>query len=362
MNNLISVLMCVYNTPTAYLKEAVESIRNQTYRNLEFVIVDDASTDRDVIRYLETIKCEDDRITLIRNQSNQGLTKSLNIGLPYCHGKYIARMDSDDVSMPDRLLRQADYMEKHPGIALLGSNIIVFGDGIDEKDESLPVDDSDDFELYRIRSLIRHSGPPHPTFLFRSSFLNNNRIEYREDILKAQDYGIMTDIMRSGGKIRKLRDSLLRYRVHSGQITRTSNIEQMFYQWKVSREYVSFLFPILNDIECAAVAMLGCECKVDDFTEISRTRNDLASDCRLLTECSRELNKSRCYLKSIKKTIRYNRDKGLFDNHLLAAVLRYELWKKCLRTTKQYGRPWGLWPYTLLGYIYVRCGNSTLPN
>ncbi len=112
----ISVLMTVYNGE-AYLKEAIESVLAQTFKDFEFIIVDDASTDMtpDIVQGYK-----DPRIVYLRNKVNLGQTPSLNFGLARCRGKYLARLDADDSSYPDRFQKQFDFLEKHPDIAVLG--------------------------------------------------------------------------------------------------------------------------------------------------------------------------------------------------------------------------------------------------
>ena len=95
----ISVVMPTYNTEVSILKEAVDSILNQTFGDFEFIIIDDGSTNNSV-EYLKSL--QDQRVKIIRNDTNIGITKSLNIGLRAAKGKYIARMDSDDIAFPDR--------------------------------------------------------------------------------------------------------------------------------------------------------------------------------------------------------------------------------------------------------------------
>ena len=98
----ISVIMPVYNT-AKYLNEAIDSILNQTYKDFEFIIIDDCSTDGS----LDIIKTySDDRIILIENETNKGYVYGLNYALSFAKGKYIARMDSDDISLPNRFKRQ----------------------------------------------------------------------------------------------------------------------------------------------------------------------------------------------------------------------------------------------------------------
>lgn len=121
----ISVIMSVYNG-MPYLKEAVQSILKQTFKDFEFIVVNDASTD-DSWQYLKGLN--DKRIKLIINEKNLGLATSLNDGIKIAKGNFIARMDADDVSKPDRLEVQYKFLTKNPEIDLCGS----WADIIDEK-------------------------------------------------------------------------------------------------------------------------------------------------------------------------------------------------------------------------------------
>ena len=118
---LISVIMSVYNGHK-YLGETIESILNQSFKNIEFIIINDGSTDGaiDIIRYYEK---QDDRIKVISNETNLGLALSLNKGIQAAKGKYIARMDADDISLPERFNTQIAYLERNPHIWILGCNI-----------------------------------------------------------------------------------------------------------------------------------------------------------------------------------------------------------------------------------------------
>ena len=117
----VSVLMCVYNRET-YLQQAIDSILAQTFRDFEFVIVNDGSIDNSW-QILNEYSEKDSRIVLIDNKKNIGLEKSLNKGLAATKGEYVARQDADDISLPNRLQLQVDYLENHPEIGALGSSI-----------------------------------------------------------------------------------------------------------------------------------------------------------------------------------------------------------------------------------------------
>jgi glycosyltransferase involved in cell wall biosynthesis len=114
---LISVVMPVYNA-AQYLREAIDSILNQTFRDFEFIIINDGSTDRS----LEIIQSyNDDRIRLI-NQKNTGLAKALNNGIAIAKSDFIARMDADDISIPERLTSQFSFLESNVDVVAVGSN------------------------------------------------------------------------------------------------------------------------------------------------------------------------------------------------------------------------------------------------
>ena len=172
----ISVVMSTYNTETEMLQQAVESILSQTFREFEFLIIDDGSTN-DSVDYLNSL--QDERIRMIRNPVNIGITKSLNIGLKEAKGKYIARMDADDISLPTRFEKQYAYMEAHPDVILCGARVTFF-----DEDPSQPTGDSrvvsSDMEKYRVTMLFFNPAPYHPTAVFRHQRLLEHHVTYDE--------------------------------------------------------------------------------------------------------------------------------------------------------------------------------------
>lgn len=121
--SLVSVLMPAYNAEK-YIGEAIESILNQTYKNFEFIIVDDCSTDN-TIKVIEKYMKKDKRIKLYKNKENSGVAITLNNGLNYCSGKYIARMDSDDISLPKRFEKQMKLL-KETDADICSTNLVMF--------------------------------------------------------------------------------------------------------------------------------------------------------------------------------------------------------------------------------------------
>lgn len=124
----VSVLMPVYNG-AQYLQEAIDSILGQTYKDFEFVIIDDGSTDESAV-IIANNAAKDNRIVSLRNENNLGICVALNKGLDISKGEYIVRMDCDDISEQNRLEVQVAFMDSHPEFGLVGSKIRIFGDGI----------------------------------------------------------------------------------------------------------------------------------------------------------------------------------------------------------------------------------------
>ena len=206
----ISVVMSTYNTSVPILKEAVESILNQTFRDFEFIIIDDGSTN-DAPAYLHTLS--DPRIQISRNEVNIGITKSLNIGFRKAQGKYIARMDSDDISFPDRFEKQFAFMESHPEAIVCGSTVVAPGQARSFQKRKIEGMDS-----YRVKMLFRNPGPAHPTAFLRREKLIQYHIEYDESLRYSQDYGLWT-VISQYGDICILPEALIAFRKHEGQIT-----------------------------------------------------------------------------------------------------------------------------------------------
>lgn len=199
----ISVIMPVYNVE-AYLKEAIDSILGQTFADFEFIIIDDASTDRslDIIQ-----SYTDNRITVIHNNANQGNYRSRNIGLSKAHGKYIATMDADDYAFPERLRVQYDYMERHPNVLACGSLFYIHNFIIRK-----PISYMD------IRTaLLQDNCFLHPSLFIRTEAM---RVVggYDEKYYYSSDYNLACQLSLLG-KIVNLPEGLMVYRKHKEQIS-----------------------------------------------------------------------------------------------------------------------------------------------
>ena len=185
---IISVLMPAYNA-AEYIHEAIDSILTQTFIDFEFVIINDGSTDttEEII-----LSYSDERIKYYANESNMGIVKTLNRGIDLCQGKYIARMDADDVSLPDRLEKQVHRLEANPQIVACGTLYAIYGD-----ERQTPVDVATDVQDIRYDMAI-YCQFAHSTMMVRKYTLNQYKLRYREEYKCAEDYKLWTELLKYG--------------------------------------------------------------------------------------------------------------------------------------------------------------------
>lgn len=215
MNNKpsISVIMGVHNG-SKYLREAIDSILNQTFADFEFLIVNDASTDESPTLLAGY---SDPRIKVINNQGNLGLTKSLNKALAVAQGEYIARMDADDISLPERFEVQKKFLDEHPEIAVVGSATIIIDDNGKESGGKKPVTDPDLLKFYiLLKNQITHS-----SVMFRKKIILENG-GYDESVKYAQDYDLWSRLLHKKMALSNIEQPLLKYRFHLKSITQGS--------------------------------------------------------------------------------------------------------------------------------------------
>ncbi len=211
--DLISVVMSNYNTDEAYLRASIESILNQNYKNFEFIIVDDCSSDNSV-SVIESYS--DKRIRLIRNQKNMGLTKSLNVAINDAKGEFIARMDADDIALPQRFEKQVDFLRKNPEHIACGTAIKILGSHKDGKIISRTIPDVETFRIYLLFG--NYPNIAHPTAMFNHTLLKKHNVKYDEKCLLAQDYKMWVDCSKHA-PCYNLDEVLLLYRVHDKAVS-----------------------------------------------------------------------------------------------------------------------------------------------
>jgi glycosyltransferase involved in cell wall biosynthesis len=218
----ISVVMSVYNNAD-YLPAALDSILNQTFTNFRFLIVDDGSTDES-LRILQAYAAQDARIQLIERcnpQENWGVARSLNQLLSYADGEFIARMDADDISLPDRFAKQVEFLRQHPEVVCVGGAL----NWIDDKGRfvghcAMPEQDEEIQTLLVGGISMLH----HPcTLLRRQPVMQIGG--YNESMIASSDLDLW---LRLGelGKLANLPDTLLLYRLHAQSITNARQARQ----------------------------------------------------------------------------------------------------------------------------------------
>lgn len=158
---LISVVMPVFNAEK-FLSKAIESILNQTLKDFEFIIINDASTDKS-LQIINKFKKRDQRIRLINNKKNIQMSRSLNLGISRAKSDLIARMDQDDIAFPDRLEVEYNFMKPHPNIAIVGSDIITINEFDQVTGKRTYQTESDNLK----RTMLRYSPFAHPTVMMR---------------------------------------------------------------------------------------------------------------------------------------------------------------------------------------------------
>lgn len=208
-NPKVTVLMPVYNGEK-YIRDAIESILEQTFTDFEFLIINDGSTDRSV----EIIRSyNDSRIRLVHNERNLGLIATLNKGLDLAQGEYIARMDCDDISLPERLRTQVEYMDTHPEIGVCGTKVKAISDK-----GSLLRRCHVDAGLIKSR-LVFGSAIAHPSVILRRDFVEKFSLRYNARFTKAEDYEFWVRCS-DHFPLTNINKVLLLYRLHPEQTKR----------------------------------------------------------------------------------------------------------------------------------------------
>ena len=226
----VTVLMPVYNGEK-YLREAIESILNQTFANFEFLIINDGSTDNSA----DIIKSYDDkRIRYINNGENLQLIAALNKGLDLAQCEYIARMDCDDISLPQRLEKQVNFLDENKRVGICGSWIERFGET-----EPDIFKYPEDYELIKC-NLFFFSTFAHPSIMLRKDFLRMYNLYYDSNYRHAEDFELLQRCSFLF-EIRNIPEVLLKYRIHSSSIIKSNLAEHRETLMKIDKKSLSLL-------------------------------------------------------------------------------------------------------------------------
>lgn len=207
---LVDVLACVYNAE-AFVSNSLESILLQSYPNLNIIIVNDGSTDGTAL-ILKQFEVKNSNILLIENSENKGIVYSANLGLQHCRGKYIARMDLDDLNHPLRIEKQVKYLEDHEDTHAVSSWLRTF----DENGKTKEITFRKDFDEQKITQLF-YSPIAHAACTFRAEIIKE--MGYSNEFNdRGEDYHLFFRIMQKY-KTAVLQECLYLYRTHSQQVT-----------------------------------------------------------------------------------------------------------------------------------------------
>lgn len=230
-NPLVSIVIPVHNGEK-YIKESIDSCINQTYRNTEILVVDDKSEDGT----LDILREYKDRIKVIPIEKQNGLGNVINVGIRQSKGKYIARMDADDIMYPTRLEKQVEYLESNPNCVAVGGQIDIideYGDKVNHREYALT-----DKELKKNRFLFQPFA--HPAVTLRRSTLEDIGL-YPENMWKVEDVKLFL-ILSTKGEFANLPDTVLKYRM----TFKTESQSKMIEHFKKTNEIRNWAIKELN--------------------------------------------------------------------------------------------------------------------
>lgn len=249
----VSVLMPVYNTKEKHLREAMESILSQTFRDFEFLVVNDASTDPNVERVV--LSYDDERIRYSANTGNMGISDVRNKLIGLARGEYLAVMDHDDISLPDRFQKEVAYLDAHPDVGIVGCQFVEFQDG--QRRSAFPSEDMD------IRTdFMETCALLHPTCMIRKSILEKTGIRYEGEFSPAEDYALYCRMLPFT-KFHNIDEILFHYRWHSDNTSKLQ-MDKMLNAGAAIQRMVREQHPVLYDTlrnarrEVTRAELFGC--------------------------------------------------------------------------------------------------------
>ena len=215
----VSVVMPVYNTER-YVAEAVESILAQTFRDFEFLVFDDGSADRS-LEILQTYTDRDDRIRVFA-KPHRGYVPWLNEGIRIARGEFIARMDADDISLPQRFARQVEYLRRQPECVAIGCDMLVIDPDGDSLNQETHYIEGEVIEAALLKG--EHGVIAHPTCMMRRSVLLAIGC-YREEYETIEDFDLWFRLAEKG-RLANLPEVLFKYRLHHASVVHTQVARQ----------------------------------------------------------------------------------------------------------------------------------------
>ncbi|AFI45190.1 glycosyltransferase [Pasteurella multocida subsp. multocida] len=279
---LVSVLICAYNVEK-YIEECINAVINQTYKNLEIIVVNDGSSDSTLSK-LHSLSEKDSRIKIINNSKNLGFISSLNIGIEYVSGDYVARTDADDITKPDWIEKILGCLEKEKHIIAMGSYIQVLseqGNGSnlsnyyeDGQIWKNPTEHKDIFEQMLFRNPIHNN-----SMVVRSSVFNQYGLRFDSSYKHTEDYKFWLDVSRLG-YLANYPEPLVYYRFHSNQTSSLHNEYQNLMAKKIRRIAINYYLSDLG-VEGNVGEVISFEDVVQIQSQLSRLKllkNDIVKE------------------------------------------------------------------------------------
>ncbi|MCD1234565.1 glycosyltransferase family 2 protein [Vibrio cholerae] len=229
---LISVILPVYKEPLEWVKASINSILKQDDSNFELIVILDCPENIIVNEWIKDIEKDDCRIKLYENSSNKGLIYNLNYMISIVNGKYIARMDADDISVETRLSKQRKFLEEND-LDIVGCNILCideFGDEIKPMSKQLKFVTKDNPEIFFKTPAY------HPTWFAKADVLKD--LKYRQ-VKHAEDYDLLLRALMKGIKIGNVEEYLLKYRINLKSVSNTNSYYQMLMKEKIIKLYIT---------------------------------------------------------------------------------------------------------------------------
>ncbi len=241
MSALVTVFMTCYNG-SPFVAEAITSVLNQTFTDFEFIIIDDGSTD-DSWAIIQSFS--DPRIKARQNEKNLGLVKSRNIGLELAAGDYLAILDADDISVPERLEKQVAFMLANPAVDICGSDIIKFGTAPFKPHQRLPASHNDIWAGLIFINYLAHS-----SIMLRMDKFRQHQIRYNSLYPYAEDYGLWVEASQYC-MMANINEKLVYYRVHQTNVSKKFEKALIAAAGRLRRKMLGFAGINVSDGELA---------------------------------------------------------------------------------------------------------------
>ncbi len=234
----ISLIMSVYNGED-YLRDAIESVLNQTFKDFELIVINDCSTDK-TYEILKRFAELDKRVKVHTNEVNLRLPSSLNKAISYAQGKYIARMDADDICLPERLEKQYNFMENNPSVALSSCRFMTLKNGVISSGGCGGKSDKES-----IKALLLVTNPIlHPGIIAKADAIRS--LGYDKNFTCTEDMELWTRFVMAGYDIEIIPEYLMIYRLHDKQITETTLEKQHKEVIAIQKNYCGKLLDVMD--------------------------------------------------------------------------------------------------------------------